>query len=110
METINDNLKEANLKLEKSVRKLEKELRKVEDQKSKLEKSNEELKHKTECNQDVEQRARSLESHNSQLQNSLFDIAQIVVDDADQDEDYRLTEASPLTRSASKPVLRMRAG
>ena len=66
------------------------------------------------------QHSRLLESHNTQLQNSLFDIAQIVLDDADRDDQESnvahaangnassigTTSSSVLTRSASKPIIR----
>ena len=62
------------------------------------------------------QHSRLLESHNAQLQTSLFDIAQMVVDDADRDDHEGSTvnangslitsSSSVLTRSASKPIIR----
>ena len=55
-----------------------------------------------EVHSETNRQTRLLASHNQQLQTSLYDIAQIVLDDADKDQ----TDSSVLIKSAVKPLMR----
>jgi len=62
-----------------------------EEEKRGLKTTNERLSRKAETFVDSNHQIRLLEARNDQLQNSLFDIAQIVLDDADRDSSGHVT-------------------
>lgn len=108
MERKNDNLEEKYKLVQKSMKELQNTVNTLESERSTLSQQIEELKSKTENLSETSYKAKTLESHNSRLQNSLFDIAQIVLDDADKDDSMVDGPhlSTSLTRSASKPHLR----
>ncbi|XP_059085482.1 rootletin-like isoform X2 [Tigriopus californicus] len=108
MERKNNNLEGQYKTVQKSMKDLQNTVNTLESERSQLSQQIEELKSKTENFSETSYKAKTLESHNSRLQNSLFDIAQIVLDDADKDDSMVDGPhlSTSLTRSVSKPHLR----
>ena len=105
------SMEDQNKTLNKAIKDMKTTLENLEEEKNRLKLENSRLKEKSDWLHESTKDVKTLESHNVQLQTSLFDIAQIVLDDADQEENLAASSTpmmmtSVLTRSTSKPLLR----
>jgi len=110
---------EDNSRLRRDASDVRSKLSESHEEKRALKAANDRLTRKAEAHLEASQHVRLLEARNDQLETSLFDIAQIVLDDADREAGIaadqstllRSTSANPLTRGnvATSTPLRLNA-